>query len=262
MTTLIYCADGNRRFAEIALRRGYLYGACMPGTVYYPPVFTDQDWRKFNRATTVEQRNKLRAEYFSAVERYRPHIATVLDWEREEQLPEVLSWAEQAAQHVTEAVVIIPKVVGGIRRLPRSIGGKQVRLGYSAASTFSGTPVSLSEFDGWSVHCLGGSVHRQLEVSRTVDLQSADGNYIQNLARRNCQFYSPAMPGKNHSWPHLREAGIYIAHDAPYVAFELTCIGVPMRWKGHTAGDIKDAQLAWLSSIGKRPPIEQLRLAI
>jgi hypothetical protein len=144
--TLIYCAAGNERFAEIALRRGFLYGACMPNTIYFPPAFTDQDWKKFNQAKTEKRREQLRAGYFDVIEQYRPKLATVLDWEREDQLPEVLYWADVVSQWVTEAVIIIPKVIGGIKRLPRTINGKQVRLGYSAASSFSGTPVSLESF--------------------------------------------------------------------------------------------------------------------
>jgi hypothetical protein len=114
--TLIYCAAGNSRFAEIAISHGYLYGACLPNTVYFPPAFADQDWRAFNRATTEQKRMELRAAYFTTLDRFRPRLATVLDWEREEQLPEVLSWADEASQLVTEAVIIIPKVVGGIKR--------------------------------------------------------------------------------------------------------------------------------------------------
>jgi hypothetical protein len=53
---LIYCADGNRSFAEIALRHGYEYGACLPNTIYLDPYFTDQDWRKFNKAKSPEHR--------------------------------------------------------------------------------------------------------------------------------------------------------------------------------------------------------------
>lgn len=257
---LIYCADGNRKFAEIAIRHGYTYGACLPNTVYFPPAFTDQKWKAFNKAKTDKRRAQLRAAYFETLERYRPRLATVLDWEREEQLPEVLSWAEEAAQWVTDAVIIIPKVIGGVQRLPRQIGGKQVRLGYSAASSFSGTPVSLGEFQGWPVHCLGGGVAVQMHVARQVDVISADGNYIQEQARKRCQFYSPTIPGKHFGWPRLSEFGIYIKHDAPYVAFELTCIGVPMAWNGHTGQDIVEAQRAWLKTIDLLPLEKQMKL--
>ena len=52
-------------------RHDYDYGAQLPNTVYFPPVFTDQNWRKPDRPG-----------YMAAVERYHPALATVLDWER------------------------------------------------------------------------------------------------------------------------------------------------------------------------------------
>ena len=108
-TEIIYCANGNRRFAQIAIEAGMTYGAQQPGTVYFPPEFADQDWKKPNRTA-----------YMAALAQHRPRMATVIDWERDEQLPEVLEWAEEAAQYV-ETVILIPKVLGGIPRLPRRV---------------------------------------------------------------------------------------------------------------------------------------------
>lgn len=99
---LIYCADGNRRFAEIAIRNGYMYGAQLPNTVYFDPYFVDQDWRKPNRI-----------RYMIALAQHRPALATVLDWEREDQLPEVLDWAEEASQYVTDNDINILSWRGG-----------------------------------------------------------------------------------------------------------------------------------------------------
>jgi hypothetical protein len=78
------------------------YGAQLPATVYYPPQFVDQDWKRPDRAA-----------YVAAVAQHRPRMATVLDWERDEQLPEVLAWAEDVAPFV-ERVILIPKVIGGV----------------------------------------------------------------------------------------------------------------------------------------------------
>lgn len=142
--TLIYCAAGNKRFAETAIRYGFRYGAQLPGTTYFPVHFTDQNWRKPDRT-----------RYIRALAEKRPALATVLDWEREEQLPEVLAWAQEAAQYASEAVIIIPKVIGGIEKLPREIGGKPVRLGYSVPTKFGATSVPQWEFRGWPVHLPG-----------------------------------------------------------------------------------------------------------
>ena len=47
---LIYCADGNPTFAALAVAAGWRYGARLPGTVYQPVHFADQDWRNPDRA--------------------------------------------------------------------------------------------------------------------------------------------------------------------------------------------------------------------
>jgi hypothetical protein len=232
--TLIYCAAGNKRFAEISLR--YIkYGAQLPNTIYYPPYFVDQNWK-----------NPRRPQYMAALEQYKPALASVLDWERPEQFNEVMGWAEEAIQHVTDSVIIIPKVVGGIKQLPRQINGKAVRLGYSAASTFSSTPVSLGEFKTWPTHCLGGGIRVQMDVARKADVHSCDGNYIQNMARKWCQFYSPSFKAKHNGWPRLQEAGVIVKHDAPYVAFELTCMALIPAWSGASGQEIWQMQRDWL----------------
>lgn len=102
-------------------------------------------------------------------------MATVLDWYRMEQLPDVLGWAEDIAPFVS-VIVIIPKVPGEVHRLPRDVGGKQVRLGYSVPTTYGGTEVPLYEFAGWPVHLLGGDPARQMALARVLDVRSADGN--------------------------------------------------------------------------------------
>jgi hypothetical protein len=230
---IIYCADGNARFAEIAIEAGFTYGAQLPRTVYFDPAFVDQKWRNPNRA-----------KYMAALAQYRPRIATVLDWERQGQLSEVLEWAEEAAQF-TETVVIIPKVWGGIARLPRQIGGKPVRLGYSVPTGFAGTSVTLWEFMGWPVHLLGGSPLTQYQLSQYCGLNvvSVDCNYHQKIATRYNQFFEPIRVNyaRNKNWPTLREAnggrkwgdGSATA-DAPYEAFRRSCENIMKMWRGKT----------------------------
>ena len=207
------------------------YGAQLPGTVYFPPEFADQDWKKPNRTA-----------YMAALAQHRPRMATVLDWERDEQLPEVLGWAEEAAQYV-ETVIIIPKVLGGIPRLPRRIGGASVRLGYSVPTAYGGTELPLWEFLGWPVHLLGGSPHRQIAMAHYLNVVSADGNYIAKMAQKWNQFWvmAPALYAKDRRWPRLREAdgrawgdGSSTA-DAPYEAFRRSCINVLAAWRNALA---------------------------
>ena len=204
---LIYCADGNKRFAQIAIETGYLYGAQVPNTVYFPPYFCDQNWKNpdFER-------------YMTALSKHKPQLASVIDWEDHVSRAEVLRWAESAAEFV-ETVIIVPKVAGGIATLPRVIGGKEVRLGYSVLTSFGGTIVSLTEFLGWPVHLLGGSPSKQFALAglsggkRLVDaprlnVVSVDGNYHQLMARHNRFFIfdGSARYAKNRFWPTLREA--------------------------------------------------------
>ena len=184
------------------------YGAQLPGTVYFPPEFVDQDWKRPDRAA-----------YVAAVAQHRPRIATVLDWERDEQLPEVLAWAEDVAPFV-ERVIIIPKVTGGIPRLPRRIGGREVVLGYSVPTRYGGTELPLWEFAGWPVHLLGGSPHRQLHVAHYLEIISADGNYINRKATQFCEWWN------GRRWEPLRPK----QDDAPYEAFRRSCVNVMAAW--------------------------------
>lgn len=207
--TLIYCASGNRRFAEIAIAEGFQYGAKLPHTVYFPPYFADQDWK-----------NPDRTAYMAALQEHRPHMATVLDWECPNQFAEVLDWAEEAAQYVEE-IVIIPKVQGGIPTIPRRIAGKRVVLGYSVPTKYGATPLPLWEFYGWPVHLLGGPPHRQLELAHYMDVVSIDGNYHNLKATQFCEYW---QRGQWHAVTPRRE-------DAPYEAFCRSCQNIMAAWR-------------------------------
>lgn len=208
---LIYCADGNRRFAQIAIDAGYLYGAQVPNTVYFPPWFCDQDWKRPNKG-----------RYMAALAQHRPYMASVLDWERQEQLPEVLEWAESAAEFV-EVIMLIPKVQSGIEQLPRTIGGKPVRLGYSVPTRYGGTELGLWEFSGWPIHLLGGSPQAQMQLSRYLDVRSVDGNMHGKAARQFCTVWADG------GW----QAGTIDrrAEDGIYRAFEISCHNIMAAWK-------------------------------
>ena len=218
---IIYCANGNKRFADIAIEHGFLYGAQLPGTVYRPIFFADQDWKKPNRNA-----------YMSALATHHPHMASVLDWENESQLAEVLGWAEEAAMHV-EVVMIIPKVLGGIEQIPDKIGRKSVRLGYSVPTRFGGTELPIWEFGDRPVHLLGGDPQKQMMLCNYLNVKSADGNYAQKMAVQFAQFWAPgdARYAKNRFWPKLSEAGRHVAKDAIYEAFRRSCKNIMAEWR-------------------------------
>jgi len=223
---LIYCAAGNRRFAEIAVAAGWLYGAQLPGTVYpdvAPLWFADQDWKKPDRA-----------RYMERLAEHRPQQATVLDLERAEQFSEVMDWAAEAAQYV-KRVVIIPKVFGIIPRIPEHVGDADVILGYSVPTRYAGTEVPVWEFARRPVHLLGGSPQAQMKLRHYLNVFSADGNYANKMATRYCQFWQPgtARYAKNRWWPTLREAngGENWGDDAPYEAFRRSCESIIEHWQ-------------------------------
>jgi len=217
---LIYCASGNKRFAKIAIDAGFLYGAQLPGTVYHPIYFADQNWKKPNRQ-----------KYMDALEKHRPFMATVLDFERIDQLSEVLSWAEEAARFV-EVVMIIPKCFGCIVKLPHIIGNKPIRLAYSVPTRYGGTSVPVWEFWNRPVHLLGGSPQKQMRLRPYFDVRSVDGNMMQKAAVTWCGFWQPgtARYASNRWWPTLKESGSHVVTDAPYEAFSRSCESIMQAW--------------------------------
>lgn len=213
MIDLIYCAASGKKYAEIAINNGFKYGSQMPGVVYFDPYFCDQNWK-----------NPRRKEYMEALAKYRPYMATVLDFEREDQLQEVLSWSEEAAQYVS-IVIIIPKVPGTIRKIPAFINGSMVRLGYSVPTSYGGTYVGLSEFQNRPVHLLGGSPSRQMKLYPYLNVQSTDGNSIQNSATKWCKIWT------EDGYIYLDEAiGYRPEIDANYMAFDISCQNVMQGW--------------------------------
>lgn len=218
---LIHCGGGNRRFYEIAKTHGFLYGAQLPDTIYGPLHFADQDWKKPNRQ-----------KYMSELAKHRPFIASVLDWEQHDQLPEVLSWAEEAAQYV-QVVMIIPKVTWGVDRVPLVIGGRPVRLGYSVPTKFGGTSTPIWEFGNRPVHLLGGNPHRQLALTHYLNVVSADSNFAQRMAVKHCAFYEPDKKRhtKTYYWPTIQEAEGQKPDDAPYKAFARSCENIMRLWR-------------------------------
>ena len=182
-----------------------------------PLYMADQDWRKPDRG-----------KYMAALAKHRPMIATVLDLEDEAQLPAVLSWAEEAVQYVGEAVIVIPKVPGIVPRLPREIGGKEVRLGYSVPTGHGASPLGLWEFAGRSVHLLGGLPQKQYEVWQYLrgisDVRSLDGNSHKRLA--GMRLYWERQP--NGQVKHIAMAdGIDGGVDR---CFKISCANILSAW--------------------------------
>lgn len=240
---LIYCASGNRRFADTAVAAGFRLGARLPGTVYTdvaPLHFADQDWKDPDRR-----------RYFNAAAALRPRLMTVLDLERLDQLDTVLSWAEEAAR-IAETVIVIPKVCGATAQLPRSIGGKEMRLGFSVPTGYGKTDVPVEEFAGWPVHLLGGAPQAQMRYALDMDVQSADGNYAMKMAMTGNVWVAGTFAGsatRNRWWPYLRELGCHADDDVPYEAFRRSCTNIAAAWRG-----FHDNPTYWKSLLERRKP--------
>jgi hypothetical protein len=227
---LIFCADGNSGHAGVAVAAGWLYGARLPakGLAPHPLAFADQDWKRPDRA-----------KYMACLARHRPSLATVLDWEHPEQLPEVFSWAEEAAQYVAEAVLVIPKVPGGVPSIPGRIGGKEVWLAYSVPTSYGGSPLGLWEFAGRPVHLLGGSPQKQREIwsylRGIADVRSLDNNMVKKMATGRCCYWTRHTTGHGH-WQPIARA---VEHNAPDECLKRSLVAIGEAW-----GDWSDAKVS------------------
>ena len=183
----------------------------MPSTVYHPPQFIDQNWK-----------NPKRDVYMQCLAIHRPRIATVLDLEHEDQFDEVMAWAEEASQHVTESVIIIPKAMGIIDRIPESINGKRITLGYSVPTSHGGTYVPLWEFGSRPVHLLGGSPVNQFELMRYLNVVSLDNNYNAKIAQAYIKYYAQGR------YYYLRESimNTLPTDDEPLTCFKLSLMNM------------------------------------
>ena len=215
---LIFCAGGNPTFAKIAIDCGYFYGARLPSTVYGRLYFSDQDWKRPNRIA-----------YMREVEKYKPFMASVIDWCQEDQLNDVLSWAEEVANHV-EVIMIVPKIPGSIPYIPRSISGKPVRLGYSVPTKHGGTMLNVAEFSNRPVHLLGGSPAAQMKLSRYLNVKSADGNMHMKMANMGL-FWEMGKSIYSNKWTSLlRSDGKTWDGNGNEEAFRRSCLNIKRAW--------------------------------
>lgn len=222
MIELVSCLGGNLALTKIALEHGFRYGARLPCANTRRAWFADQDYRHPDRTA-----------YMTALAYHEPTMATVLDWERPDQEEEVLDWAAEAAAHAG-AVVVVPKVPGTVSRIPATVAGVPVVLGFSVPTRYGGTTVAPEEFAGREVHLLGGSPHQQMAYYRTfrqfATVVSADGN-MANLQAHRCRCWTAEKGPKGH-WRQLSEVGHGdIRTGANALAFALSCLNIRAAWQ-------------------------------
>ena len=206
---LIYCAGKNKRLDTIAENAGLKLGIQLPhSTIYFPPFFVDQNWRKPDRK-----------KYIQAVQSLRPIMATVIDIEHLQQIEEALEWGEEISDYV-QYIVIIPKVSGIISSIPMYINNAEVLLGYSVPSKYSGSSVPLWEFRDRRVHLLGGSPKKQMELWSYLNIFSCDGNAIERIATTYCRFWD------GRAWQDMGSGKDFI-----YEAFKRSCDNLILMWE-------------------------------
>lgn len=145
-------------------------------------MFMDNEWHDYDHAAHVDTLAEFTPKYGTVrdlVTRAQAEEAGVEHYD----VDETLRMAEEVAQHV-ERVILIPKW-DCLEHLPRTIGGKQVVLGYSVHSSYGGTDMPPSKFRGWPVHLLGGSWKKQRAILNVLgdDVVSLDNNNVFNIGR-------------------------------------------------------------------------------
>lgn len=223
---LCYCAGGNAAYVEAAVGLGWHTGARSGHTVYaaHRPLYlldihwVDYDW--------LRHLAKAKAE--------RPALTAVPDILRKSDLAGVLAMAEEVAPF-TNAVLIIPKTMC-IWKIPKTIGGTPVVLGYSVPTRYGGTYVPVKHFGGRPVHLLGGTPIGQLALAKQFpNLVSADGNMAQKMAHWGVAFNA-----------RLHGVKDWEAHDGHP--------GVPLRALVHSLQNIAAAWVAAGYTIEPRLP--------
>lgn len=162
------------------------------------------------------------------LQQHRPALATVLDWERPEQLREVLDWAEEAAQHVTEAVLVVAKVPGGIGDVPTTIGGKEVRIALSVPTSYGGSSLGLWEYSGRTVYLLGGSPQKQHDIWSYLraEVRSLDGNMVKKQATSRCLYWTQQKTSTGH-WQALDG----FDGNGPEECVRRSCVNIAQAWR-------------------------------
>jgi len=210
---LIYSGANNKLFSDIALKYNFKLGARLPTTVYYDDLyFADQNWHQPNKF-----------KYIKSIKKHNPYKATVKDIETKNDLCTALDWSRAIAKYVHE-IIIIPKVTGIIKHLPRQINNTQVILGYSIPSSYGSTNVPIWEFKGWDIHLLGGGPGKQIELFMYLDnignVISLDINSISKAAMFGSWW--------DNGWHNNNTDK---DKDFIYRLFEKSCIGIMKAWE-------------------------------
>lgn len=222
---IIYCGRSNNKLDPMAFALGFESGLRLPFTAHYPPVFADQDWN-----------NPDRVRYMQAVQAVKPEMATVLDWERQEQKSEVFSWADEISNYV-QTIIIIPKFVGAVEQIPETLNGHPIVLGYSVPTLHGSVPTELKikEFGDRPVHLLGGQPQTQMMLYRRMNVISVDCNYHARKANDYCERWT-GMFTDTRMWRTVSKLGA-VGDNSHVLAFALSCGSIMQAWHKIALGE-------------------------
>lgn len=224
---IIYCGRSNNTLDRIAIYSGFEYGLRLPFTANFPPIFADQDWKKPNKE-----------KYIESVAQHKPEMATVLDWEHQEQKGEVFDWIDDISKYV-QVIIVIPKFSSAIRQIPLSWEGKEVRLGYSVPSGYGKTSVKIEEFNTTHhrVHLLGGTPHLQIMLARCMNVTSVDCNSHSLYANDYCEAWTGKMIKGSRMRVRMQDIGIE-GDNANKIAFAMSCANIMRAWSLVAQGEV------------------------
>ena len=213
---LLYCAGGNRKFAQIALDAGFAYGCRSDYTPLFAPVaFADLNWKRPDRE-----------RHLAFVAEHRPRLAVAPDVLALDALADTVRYAGELAQHA-ERVIIVPKAAGVMAGLAQEREPWMV-IGYSVPTKYGGADALMVwELTGWPVHLLGGTPQAQLTLARYMQVYSADGNAAHLAARWGSWYDATRNVWTDGAQREPQGEGMV------YRAFARSCENIIAAWEHH-----------------------------
>ena len=179
---IIYCAGGNRRFAEIAIAEGFQYGTRHDYKPYHhefgvPLTMVDINWKSYYWP-----------DYTRKIAEWQPVIAMVPDYEHPDQRQSMQDKARELLALGVARPMCCPKFIGAVAHIP-----EWCVVAISVPTTYAGFLPPVSELRGRRVHLLGGSPHAQIELIKYyglmgVEVVSIDCNMHQKAAQLGTYF--------------------------------------------------------------------------
>lgn len=164
---VVYCRGGDKFAPKLCADSGMAYGTRHDYTPYMEPVYMlDINWEAYNWF-----------DYLSKVERYKPAIAMVPDYEHPHQRGRLMEQIEEVKAAGAGAVMCCPKFLGAVADIP-----SDCILAISVPTKYAGFLPDASEVEGRKLHLLGGQPDQQLYIIRKLyqraQVVSVDGNKL------------------------------------------------------------------------------------